>query len=98
MISAAPATPAPPASAKRRGRPRVERADVRPYVEAVKVSKGTWAFRLRWKYSATDRPLVYVDRVSDEVYDLIKKEFYSEYKESLRNNYKGTVPARQSAA
>ena len=95
-------TPPPPATipastSKRRGRPRSADAS-RPYVEAVKASKGTWAFRLRWKYSATDRPIIYVDRVSDEVYDLIRKDYYEEYKEAIIRNYKGAIPSRHSAA
>lgn len=95
-------TPPPPATVPaptfgRRGRPRSADAS-RPYVEAVKASKGTWAFRLRWKYSASDRPIIYVDRVSDEVYELIQKEYLSEYKQAIIRNYKGTIPTRKPAA
>lgn len=99
--------PAPPAIpppttlspvARRRGRPASTRRDKTPYVEAVKVSKGTWAFRLRWKYASNDRPIVYVDRVSDEVYELIQKEYLSEYKQAIIRNYKGTIPTRKPAA
>jgi hypothetical protein len=64
----------------------------------VKVSKGTWAFRLRWKYASNDRPIVYVDRVSDEVYEMIQKEYLNEYKQAIIRNYKGTIPARKPAA
>jgi hypothetical protein len=97
--------PAPPAIpppttlspvARRRGRPASTKREKAPYVEAVKVSKGTWAFRLRWKYASNDRPIVYVDRVSDEVYEMITKEFHNEYKQALIQNYKGTIPERQS--
>jgi len=98
-----PAPPAPTTTtlspvARRRGRPVSTKREKAPYVEAVKVSKGTWAFRLRWKYASNDRPIVYVDRVSDEVYEMITKEFNNEYKQALIQNYKGTIPARKPAA
>jgi hypothetical protein len=98
-----PAPPAPTTTtlstvARRRGRPASTRREKAPYVEAVKVSKGTWAFRLRWKYASNDRPIVYVDRVSDEVYEMITKEFNNEYKQALIQNYKGAIPERQSNA
>lgn len=98
---AAPANPptdTPPPNARRRGRPATKAKTTTPYVEAVKVSKGTWAFRLRWKYANDDRPIVYVDRVSDDVYELIRKEYYADYKKSIRLNYKGPVPARKPAS
>jgi hypothetical protein len=57
-----------------------------PKVEDVKASKGTWAFRLRWN-SFPGRPVIYVSRVADSTYDLIKKGNYENFKEQLISSY-----------
>lgn len=61
-------------------------SDRPPKVEAVKNSKGTWAFRLRWN-SLPGRPVAYVTFVSDAVYELIKSGDYDAFKEQLITNY-----------
>jgi hypothetical protein len=53
------------------------------FVEAVKASKGTWAFRIRWREIDGKRPVVYVSRVSDVVYELIKGGDYEAFKRQL---------------
>jgi hypothetical protein len=53
------------------------------YVEAVKASKGTWAFRIRWRDVDGKRPVVYVSRVSDVVFNLIKGGDYEAFKRQL---------------
>lgn len=57
-----------------------------PKVEDVKASKGTWAFRLRWN-SLPGRPVIYVSRVADSTYELIKKGNYEAFKEQLISSY-----------
>lgn len=57
-----------------------------PKVEDVKASKGTWAFRLRWN-SLPGRPVIYVSRVADSTYELIKKGNYDAFKEQLISSY-----------
>jgi hypothetical protein len=60
------------------------RQDKGPVVEAVKASRGTWAFRLRWN-SLPNRPVEYITRVTDETYNLIiaDKEMYERYKRQI---------------
>lgn len=65
-----------------------------PVVEAVKASKGTWAFRLRWN-SLPNRPVEYITRVTDATYNLITadKETYERYKRQiLQIAVTGSVP------
>jgi len=57
-----------------------------PKVEDVKASKGTWAFRLRWN-SLPGRPVIYVSRVADSTYELIKKGNYEDFKRQLISSY-----------
>lgn len=57
-----------------------------PKVEDVKASKGTWAFRLRWN-SLPGRPVIYVSRVADSTYELIKKGNYEDFKQQLISSY-----------
>jgi hypothetical protein len=54
-----------------------------PYVEAVKASKGTWAFRLRWREEGKRQPPVYVSRVADSIYQLIREGDYEAFKQQL---------------
>lgn len=64
------------------------KTDAPPAVEAGKQSKGTWAFRLRWN-RLPGRPIHYVSRVSDAVYELIRKDAdtYENFKAQLIRNY-----------
>lgn len=68
-----------------------------PKVEDVKASKGTWAFRLRWN-SLPGRPVIYVSRVADSTYELIKKGNYDAFKEQLISSYsESALRARNQA-
>ncbi len=70
-----------------------------PRIEAVKASKGTWAFRLRWN-SLPGRPVEYITRVDDATYKGITNDevLYGQYKEQLiRIHEQGTVrPGHES--
>jgi hypothetical protein len=59
-------------------------------VEAVKPSKGTWAFRLRWTEPDGSRPTVYVSRVDDKRFKSIteRKVIYEQFKKVLIANYR----------
>lgn len=71
-----------------------------PVVEAVKASKGTWAFRLRWN-SLPNRPVEYITRVTDATYNLItaNRETYERYKRQvLQIAVTGSVPTSDQAS
>ncbi len=55
----------------------------RPYVESVKGSKGTWAFRFRWR-QGKKRRVEYSSYVTDEVYELIQQGDYAAFKGQMR--------------
>jgi len=55
----------------------------KPYLEAVKASKGTWVFRLRRSEKGKRTPPIYLDRVSDEIYEFIRKGDYESFKKQL---------------
>ena len=92
VASVAPKTPlAATVKSATRGKKRV----VPPVVECGKASKNTWAFRFRWN-SLEGRPVHYISRVTDEVYQAITqdKEIYGQYKAQLRRIYEsGTLRA-----
>jgi hypothetical protein len=60
-----------------------KKARSKPYIEAVGASVGTVAFRLRWRENGKRMPPVYLSRVSNEVYEVIKKGNYEAFKEQL---------------
>jgi len=60
-------SPATRGQTLRKNQPRVAKGQ--PYIEAVKASKGTWAFRLRWYEDGRRVKPVYISRVSDAVYE-----------------------------
>lgn len=59
----------------------------KPYVEAVGASVGTMAFRLRWRENGKRQPPIYLSRVSNAVFDLIKKGNYEAFKQQLISNH-----------
>lgn len=73
-----------------RGRKAATRGKWR--VDAVKASKGTWAFRLRWVEGGARSAPVYVRRVTDPVYQKIREGNYESFKQQLISNHE-----RQSA-
>ena len=52
-------------------------------VDAVKTSKGAWAFRLRWAEGRKRGTPIYVARVSDEMYTAIREADYEQFKAEL---------------
>lgn len=66
------------------------RGKSRPVVEAVKSSKGTWQFRLRWN-SEPGRPVHYVATVADSTYEIIRKGDYEGYKKALIADYEASA-------
>lgn len=66
------------------------RGKSRPVVEAVKASKGTWQFRLRWN-SEPGRPVYYVATVADSTYEMIRKGDYEGYKKALIADYEASA-------
>lgn len=66
------------------------RGKSRPVVEAVKASKGTWQFRLRWN-SEPGRPVHYVATVADSTYEMIRKGDYEGYKKALIADYEASA-------
>jgi len=66
------------------------RGKSRPTVEAVKSSKGTWQFRLRWN-SEPGRPVHYVLTVADSTYEIIRKGNYEGYKKALIADYEASA-------
>lgn len=56
-------------------------------VEAVKASKGTWAFRVRERVAGKRMPPVYVTRVADSIYEMIREGDYEQFKKQLVANY-----------
>jgi hypothetical protein len=56
-------------------------------VEPVKASKGTWAFRLRVRIDGVRQPPIYVSRVSDMVYQMIREGDYESFKKQLIESY-----------
>jgi hypothetical protein len=56
-------------------------------VEPVKASKGTWAFRLRVRIDGVRNPPIYVSRVSDLVYQMIREGDYESFKKQLIESY-----------
>lgn len=69
-----------------------------PYVEAVKASKGTWAFRLRWRSGGQRSKPVYLSRVADPVYEMIREGNYEAFKEQLvASHFAGAVRAGNTA-
>lgn len=67
-------------------------------VDAVKASKGTWAFRIRWAEGATRGTPLYVTRVTDSVYKSIRKGNYAAFKNQLIASYgEGAVRASNQA-
>jgi hypothetical protein len=65
----------------RKNQPRVAKG--KPYIEAVKASKGTWAFRLRWYEDGRRVKPIYISRASDAVYEMIREGDYERFKEQL---------------
>jgi hypothetical protein len=65
----------------RKNRPRVAKGE--PYIEPVKASKGTWAFRIRWREDGRRVKPIYISRVSDAVYEMIREGDYDSFKEQL---------------
>lgn len=65
--------------------PRV--ATGKPYIEAVKASKGTWAFRVRWYQNGHRVSPIYISRVADSVYEIIRKGDYEAFKEQLISSH-----------
>ena len=63
------------------GQPHV--ATGKPYIEAVKASKGTWAFRLRWYENGARVKPIYISRVADSVYEIIREGDYEAFKKQL---------------
>jgi hypothetical protein len=63
----------------------------KPYIEPVKTSKGTWAFRLRWRESGKRMPPVYLSRVSDPVYEMIRGGDYERFKEQLIGSHNASA-------
>jgi hypothetical protein len=55
----------------------------KPYVEAVGASVGTVAFRLRWRENGKRMPPIYLSRVSNDVFAMIKQGDYEAFKEQL---------------
>ena len=55
----------------------------KPYIEAVKASKGTWAFRLRWYENGARVKPIYISRVADSVYEIIRRGDYEAFKKQL---------------
>jgi hypothetical protein len=53
------------------------------YVEPVKASAGTWAFRLRRREDGRRVKPIYISRVSDAVYQMIREGDYDSFKEQL---------------
>lgn len=63
-------------------------------VDAVKASAGTWAFRLRRYVDGKRTTPIYVSRVTDAVYEMIRAENYEQTKEQLISNHvQGAVRA-----
>ncbi len=56
-------------------------------VDAVKASKGTWAFRIRERVDGVRGTPITVSRVTDEVYEMIKEGNYEKFKEQLIRNH-----------
>jgi len=66
----------------------------KPYVEAVKASKGTWAFRVRWYENGHRVKPVYISRVADPVYEIIRQGDYGKFKKQLiASHFSGAVQA-----
>lgn len=63
----------------------------KPYVEAVKASKGTWAFRLRWYENGRRAKPVYISRVADAVYEMIREGNYESFKEQLIGSHSASA-------
>lgn len=53
------------------------------YVEPVKASAGTWAFRLRRREDGARSKPIYVSRVTNAVYEMIREGDYERFKEQL---------------
>ena len=66
-----------------------------PKIDAVKASKNTWAFRVRWIEPDGSRPVVYLYRVSDPVYRMIRKGNYAAFKKQLISGYQSAIRADQ---
>src|SRR5262245_10150945 len=73
----------------KRGRKK-KSTDATLQVDYVKASKNTWAFRIRWTESDGQRPVIYVSRVSDKLFNLITKGKvrYAQFKKQLIASYK----------
>jgi hypothetical protein len=58
-------------------------------VDFVKASKNTWAFRIRWTEPDGTSPAVYISRVNDKLFNLIKrrKNRYAAFKKQLISSY-----------
>jgi hypothetical protein len=57
------------------------------YIEAVKASKGTWAFRLRERIDGVRRPPIYISRVADSIYEMIRGGDYETFKQQLISSH-----------
>jgi len=67
-------------------------------VDAVKASAGTWAFRLRRRENGVRSKPIYVSRVANAVYEMIREEDYDSFKEQLiASHMPGTVRASNRA-
>lgn len=60
-----------------------KKARSKAYVEAVGASIGTMAFRLRWRENGKRQPPIYLSRVSNDVFAMIKQGNYEAFKEQL---------------
>jgi hypothetical protein len=68
------------------------------YVEPVKASAGTWAFRLRRREDGARSKPIYVSRVTNAIYEMIREGNYERFKEQLiASHMPGTVRAGNRA-
>lgn len=73
----------------RKNQPHVVKG--KPYIEAVKASKGTWAFRLRWYENGRRAKPIYISRVADAVYEMIREGNYESFKEQLIGSHSASA-------
>jgi len=56
-------------------------------VDAVKASAGTWAFRLRRSENGKRSKPIYIRRVANSTYEMIREGDYESFKEQLVESY-----------
>lgn len=75
-----------------------KKARSKPYIEAVGASVGTMAFRLRWRENGKRQPPIYLSRVSNDVFTMIKQGNYEAFKNQLvASHFAGAVRAGHTA-